>query len=95
MVYLKSSFFLAGLDKNISVLGVVGRAADRGLLDEKFQACADVCPMDVLRMDDTIKKPVIKYLSDCMSCYLCERDCPEKGAIYVSPTRERRIPLSW
>ncbi len=57
--------------------------------------CVDVCPMDVLRMDDITKKPVIKYLTDCMSCFLCERDCPEKGAIYVSPVRERRIPLSW
>ena len=57
--------------------------------------CVDVCPMDVLRMADSIKRPIIKYLSDCMSCFLCERDCPKKGAIYVSPTRERRIPLSW
>ena len=26
----------------------------------------------------------IKYLEDCMTCYTCERDCPEK-AIFVSP----------
>ena len=29
-------------------------------------------------------KAFIKYLEDCMTCYTCERDCPEK-AIYVSP----------
>ncbi len=57
--------------------------------------CADNCPMDVIRMDEATKRPVIKYLADCMSCFLCERDCPQKGAIYVSPMRERRIPLSW
>jgi len=38
MVYLKSSFFLARLDQNISVEGVEGGAADRRLLDEEFQA---------------------------------------------------------
>ena len=49
---------------------------------------------DVLRIDETTKKPVIKYLSDCQSCFLCERDCPQE-AIYVTPFRERRIPLPW
>ncbi len=56
--------------------------------------CVDNCPMDVLRMDKDIKKPFVKYLPDCMSCFLCERDCPET-AIYVTPVRERRIPLPW
>lgn len=39
-------------------------------------------------------KAFIKYLRDCMTCYLCEVDCPEE-AICVSPERERRIPLPW
>ena len=56
--------------------------------------CVDICPMDVLRMDERSKKPFIKYLRDCQSCFLCERDCP-KAAIYVSPDKERRIPLAW
>ena len=56
--------------------------------------CVDICPMDVIRMDDKSKRPVIKYLTDCQSCFLCERDCPEE-AIYVTPFRERRIPLPW
>jgi NAD-dependent dihydropyrimidine dehydrogenase PreA subunit len=51
--------------------------------------------MDVLRMDDERKKPFIAYLRDCQSCFLCERDCPIKGAIRVTPVRERRIPLPW
>lgn len=56
--------------------------------------CIDDCPMDVLRMDKEIKKPFIRYLRDCQSCFLCEEDCP-KGAIYVTPDRERRTPLPW
>ena len=38
MAYLKSPFFLASLDKNISVDGIERSAADRGLLNKKFQA---------------------------------------------------------
>jgi NADPH-dependent glutamate synthase beta subunit-like oxidoreductase len=36
----------------------------------------------------------IKYLEDCMTCYTCERDCPEK-AIYVSPEHIRAGVSSW
>ena len=56
--------------------------------------CVDNCPLDVLRMDVQRKKAFIKYLEDCQSCFLCEKECPEK-AIYVSPWRERRTPLAW
>ncbi len=45
--------------------------------------CVDVCPMDVIVMDDE-EKAVIKYGADCHVCYLCENDCPE-GAVYVAP----------
>ena len=62
--------------------------------------CVENCPMDVIRLDpeiyngETSPKAFIKYLRDCMTCYLCELECPEE-AIYVSPERERRIPLPW
>ncbi len=56
--------------------------------------CVDHCPMDVLRMDEETKRPLIAYLRDCQSCFLCERDCPVE-AIWVTPVRERRIPLPW
>lgn len=56
--------------------------------------CVDLCPMDVLRLDPSTKKAVIKYLRDCMSCFACEEDCP-KDAIFVTPDREKRIPLPW
>ncbi len=56
--------------------------------------CVDICPMDVLRLDIDTKRPFIAYLSDCQNCFLCQRDCPV-DAIYVTPDRERRIPLPW
>ena len=58
------------------------------------EICIEKCPMDVIRMDEDTSKAFIAYLSDCQFCFLCERECPE-GAIYVSPDRERRIPLPW
>jgi NADPH-dependent glutamate synthase beta subunit-like oxidoreductase len=36
----------------------------------------------------------IKYLEDCMTCYTCERDCPEK-AIFVSPEHISLRVSSW
>jgi NAD-dependent dihydropyrimidine dehydrogenase PreA subunit len=56
--------------------------------------CVDECPMDVLRMNNETDKPFIKYIRDCQACFLCEIDCPAE-AIYVSPDRERRVPLPW
>ena len=56
--------------------------------------CVRCCPMDVLSMDDTTKKAYIKYIGDCQSCFLCEKECPE-GAIFCMPFHERRIPVAW
>jgi NAD-dependent dihydropyrimidine dehydrogenase PreA subunit len=56
--------------------------------------CVDYCPMDVLKMDEKSQKAFLKYVRDCQSCFLCERECPEK-AIFCVPVYERRIPLPW
>lgn len=56
--------------------------------------CIEDCPMNVLVLDEKKEKAIIKYLRDCQSCFLCERECPTE-AIYVTPDRERRIPLPW
>ena len=34
--------------------------------------CVTYCPQDVLRADEE-KRPVITYLQDCQSCFLCEK----------------------
>jgi NADPH-dependent glutamate synthase beta subunit-like oxidoreductase/NAD-dependent dihydropyrimidine dehydrogenase PreA subunit len=39
-------------------------------------------------------KAVIKYLQDCMTCYTCEKDCPEKD-IFVSPEHALPKVSSW
>jgi adenylylsulfate reductase subunit B len=58
--------------------------------------CAEICPMDVLRLKTDIDivshsekkgafrqyKAYLAYPLDCMTCYLCELKCPT-GAIDV------------
>ena len=56
--------------------------------------CVEICPQDVLRFDRMKKKPVIQYLRDCQSCFLCELECPRQ-AIHVTPYREKRAILAW
>jgi NAD-dependent dihydropyrimidine dehydrogenase PreA subunit len=50
--------------------------------------------MDVFRIEEKTEKPFVRYLADCMSCFLCELECPT-GALYVTPDRERRMPRPW
>ena len=50
--------------------------------------------MDVIKLDEERRKAIVQYIRDCQCCYMCERDCPE-DIIYVTPDRERRIPLAW
>lgn len=56
--------------------------------------CVDACPMDVIRIEKTNKKAIIKYLEDCMCCSWCEIDCPQ-NAIYVSPEKYAPLMVSW
>ncbi|MDP2727017.1 MAG: ferredoxin family protein, partial [Dehalococcoidia bacterium] len=37
--------------------------------------CIESCPTDVLRVGVAVV-PTIAYPHDCMSCFLCELDCP-------------------
>jgi NAD-dependent dihydropyrimidine dehydrogenase PreA subunit len=54
---------------------------------KKRGSCTEACPMDVLRMDEMMHKPVIRYPEDCMTCYNCEISCP-RGAISVDPIKK-------
>ena len=50
--------------------------------------------IDYDKCTDGERRPVITYLQDCQSCFLCEKYCPA-GAIAVSADRERRPILPW
>ena len=54
--------------------------------------CVDVCPTDVLRMDDASGTAVIRYQENCMTCYNCELECP-CGAVFVDPFRKAIQPI--
>ncbi|MBI2832087.1 MAG: [Fe-S]-binding protein [Chloroflexi bacterium] len=45
------------------------------------------CPTDVIRLNEA-GMPYVAYPDDCMSCFLCQMDCPN-GAVEVSA----EIPL--
>ncbi len=54
--------------------------------------CVQICPMDVIRMDD--EKAVIRYPEDCMLCEFCALDCPVQ-AITISPQKSAPLLVSW
>lgn len=46
--------------------------------------CYKSCFIDVIRWDEENKKPVFKYIEDCVHCNYCEVVCA-KGCIKVDP----------
>jgi NAD-dependent dihydropyrimidine dehydrogenase PreA subunit len=56
--------------------------------------CVDVCPEDVLRLEDAEKKAYIAYPEDCVACYVCEWFCPV-GCIVVSKDPARLAPAEY
>ncbi len=44
--------------------------------------CDQICPGDVIHMDETTNTPVVKYPDECWHCGCCRIDCPE-GAIAI------------
>ncbi len=57
------------------------------------EICFLVCPMDVFKKAG--KVTYIDHSEDCMTCFLCEIDCPVPGAIYVGPYRAQPIVLPY
>lgn len=48
------------------------------------QLCYKSCFIDVIRWNETDKKPEFKYLEDCVHCNYCEVVCP-KNCIEIVP----------
>lgn len=46
--------------------------------------CYKSCFIDVIRWDEENKKPIFKYIEDCVHCNYCEVVCA-KGCIKVEP----------
>lgn len=55
------------------------------------KVCVDVCPEDVLRINENGGKAYIAYPQDCVACLMCEWFCPAK-AIDVSVEKARPVP---
>lgn len=53
--------------------------------------CYKACFVDVIRWDDTAKKPIVKYPEECATCNWCELICPV-GAVEVIPDNPVPIP---
>ena len=56
--------------------------------------CVDSCMVDVIRMDEEGKKAIIRYPEDCITCGLCEIECPQK-AISLSLIRTEPLMVAW
>ena len=48
---------------------------DKCIADKGCRVCIDVCPLDVLRINDATGKAHMKY-DECWYCMPCELDCP-------------------
>ena len=56
--------------------------------------CVLSCPVDVIRMDDVVRKAYTAYPDDCQVCYLCEDDCPSHAiALEHNITNSRRYSI--
>lgn len=56
--------------------------------------CVNSCPMDVIRMDQSGDKAVIRYAEECMNCEQCVLDCPV-DAITLTPYKSTPFIASW
>jgi NAD-dependent dihydropyrimidine dehydrogenase PreA subunit len=54
----------------------------KGIADKGCTVCVDVCPLDILRINDQTKKAYMAY-DECWYCMPCEADCPT-GAVTVN-----------
>jgi len=55
---------------------------DKCIADKGCTVCIDVCPLDVLWINEDTGKAHMKY-DECWYCMPCEADCPT-GAVTVN-----------
>ncbi len=58
------------------------------------KTCVQVCPTDVIRIDESNGKAMIKYPEDCQICHLCRLYCPV-DAITITPEKSIPVIVSW
>jgi NAD-dependent dihydropyrimidine dehydrogenase PreA subunit len=54
--------------------------------------CVEICPLDTFRVNEDTGKAFIAYPDDCITCFVCEMNCPTH-AIYVHPFKEA-LPMT-
>jgi NAD-dependent dihydropyrimidine dehydrogenase PreA subunit len=57
-------------------------------------SCVLSCPTDVIRIDESSGKAVIRYAADCQICHLCRMYCPV-DAITITPEKSIPVVVSW
>ena len=55
---------------------------EKCIAEKGCTVCVDVCPLDLLAIDETKGKAYMKF-DECWYCLPCEMDCPTQ-AIHVS-----------
>jgi NAD-dependent dihydropyrimidine dehydrogenase PreA subunit len=55
---------------------------EKCIADKGCTVCVDVCPLDVLRINETTGKAYMAY-DECWYCMPCQTDCPT-GAVTVN-----------
>lgn len=45
----------------------------------KCKKCYDLCPQDVLAMDENTGYPYSKYPGECWFCGICWMECPKRA----------------
>ena len=55
---------------------------DKCIAHKGCRVCVDVCPLDVLWINEITGKAQMKY-DECWYCMPCEKDCPT-GAVTVN-----------
>lgn len=48
---------------------------DKCIAEKGCRVCVDVCPLDILAIDEDRQKAYMKY-DECWYCMPCEVDCP-------------------